>query len=255
MTKFLSGLGFSLTALLGLFLPPETVKSPCDCCPPPSLQRQVVDPYVQVSTNYGTGSGTALQVGGKVLVLTAGHVVEEVHEAKGKNDGKEKVKLIKKSHKVSFEVEAEVVAYSPADDASPAGHDLALLLPAGGFALATAELIAKGDPLELGEDAWTIGTPGGLHASLDRSIISITHKTIQEPGKAAYPDSFVVVNGNVWYGSSGGGLFVRRATGYKLCGVVVRAVASPSDYPKCPGGAKNQETIHAFLEAYLKGTK
>jgi hypothetical protein len=249
MYKLLAGILLFLGASAALsYRAPEPPK---DCCTAPAadIQKQVVAPYVQINSPGGTGSGTLVQIDGKELVLTAGHVAREAVAAK--KDGKDvSVQLLKLTGGKQTSLPADVAYFS--DTEENGGHDLALLAPIGPTGWTPARVLAEsagGTGLEVGEDVYYIGTPAGLHASLEKSIVSRTDYLFPGGGR----DRDVIVNGNVWFGNSGGGVFVKRPEGFLLAAVVVRSAADPRQYPKCPGACKSPEVIRAFLDDYRKG--
>ncbi|MGE3809481.1 MAG: serine protease [Gemmataceae bacterium] len=218
-----------------------------------SVEQDICQPYVQVNVGNSFGSGTVLNVGGQVLVLTAAHVVEDavretrshwldergvVHERVERKY--QPVTLVKKSSRGRREWQAEIVRYSPPEEQG--GHDLALLRPMEKSGLVPAHFNAS-TRLEVGMDCWYIGTPRGLHASLEKTILNkLDHEEEQLPGQRYY-----VVNGHGTYGNSGGGVFVKVGAEYRLVGVVCRIAGWPEAGPKHCLACQRLETVAEFL--------
>lgn len=198
----------------------------------------VVAPYVQI----GGGSGTVIQLDGKPYVLTAFHVVEDMMwDVSVYYDVFGTKHEVKKRAEVPFKdargcpYKGKVVFHTPVEE--DGGHDLALLEVLGdprGLHAAALDLDAEMTP---GRAVWYIGTPAGVAASLERSIVSRTDY-----------EGWTMVNGNGWYGNSGGGLFVKRHGAFYLCGVVVRMTGT--DNPKAAVLAQKPSTIKEFLSQY-----
>lgn len=179
------------------------------------LRSEVLAPSVTVESNGGTGAGTIVSVRGFVYVLTCSHVVPESGFATCTLcDGRK--------------FEGMVIDRSDKPD-------LALLIPltADRAKLLCAEVWSGAPPPE-GTDVWTVGSPGGLRHSLDKTVVNQVH------------DGYIVVNGGVWFGSSGGGVFARQDGKWRLTAVVARAAADPRSYPKTP--AEAEVGLRAFLE-------
>lgn len=223
-----------------------------------TLKGDVIAPYVEIQSSYGwgNGAGTCLQVDGETLILTAAHVVARNIKVRGAKFTPSKVYYYKQEWDIPFPTlpsiggwhldplpasrEADLVWYDPPEEEK--GHDLALLRPRHAEGLRAAPL-GLSETLEVGEDCWYVGTPNGLHGALERSIIN---RTDHQMGG----NTFTVVNGNGWYGNSGGGLFVKREGGYRLVGVVTRGIGANN--PKCPLGAESPVAIRRVLEEYKK---
>ncbi len=214
------------------------------------IKDEVVAPYVEVRTHADQpgGAGTVIEVGGKKLILTAHHVVSEV-KGRELNLGGLKTTLPpvvwigydRGGRRV--EQSATVVWHSPIEE--DGGCDLALLLPADDTDLIAAKVLGVNDTTE-GEDAWTIGTPGRLRGSLDRTVIN--RPKFEWTGRP-----FILVNGNGTYGSSGGGMYVLRGGVWHLAGVVVRMHHTGN--PKSPLMCQTPETIGSFLKSYVEAKK
>jgi hypothetical protein len=184
--------------------------------------------------------------------LTAAHVfetcancpTEETHfDAQGNEHKKKKrahkpVKIVQKGRGKEVERWCEIVLYSPPEESG--GHDLALLKPRDPAGLKAAKFTGK-TPVEAGQTCWYVGTPNGLHRSLEKSVIN------QTDFEAGYlgGNSYYLANGNGWYGTSGGGIFVMEGEEFLLIGVVVRLVWADA---RTPVICQTQETITGFLE-------
>lgn len=226
------------------------------------IQEDIVDPYVEVQTGKGLGSGTVIKVGDETLVLTAAHVIASLKTTKTTTligeDGKEKKEveptwnkatLVKKTKKTKIEVKATVVWVSP--DEESGGNDLALLRPEDLTGLGVAVFDPKVN-LELGEDAWYIGSTMGEHRQLEKSIIQDTDRYLDR-----FDKPWVLTNGNGAWGNSGGGLFVKRGGRYILVGVICRVyyVYDPPYVWKGALLAQTPITVGQFIESYQKGKK
>lgn len=137
----------------------------------------------------GDGSGTFDSV-----ILTAYHVVKDtpriVVSWKGKG------------------IKGRVIARDPA-------LDLALIqVP---VRLPKVELLAG--PIWDGENTWVVGYPFGLNAS-------ITHGFISPKGPDG-PSGLRQESGSIWFGNSGGGVFVLRDGRYVLAGVADAIYVKP----------------------------
>lgn len=214
------------------------------------LKGQVIDPYVEVRAGEGIGSGTVIEFNGEVLVLTAAHVVgccvkdtkASVQDKDAKDVGQverhyEPVTIRRISPLRQLDVQADIVLFSPVEESG--GHDLALLKPRSTEGLKATRFSASAK-MRPGQDAWYIGTPIGLHRSLEKSIINQTDM-------AWHGNIFTVTNGNGTFGNSGGGLFVRDDRGFCLVGVVVRKAHGGDNSPLM---CQTQKTILAFLTKY-----
>lgn len=251
-----------LICLLALILPPGMAAIPSlFLIPTPAtnrtvdadaLEKEVLAPYVQVTASWsGTGAGTVIEVDGEKLILTAGHVVEGyASEPAPQTDEKgnkvvpeektiRKITIRKETAETASELEAAVLWYSPPEEQG--GNDLALLRPYKADTLRAAPLLDRGI-LHLGESTWYIGTPAGLHARLERSIVAVR-------GFRLYGRNWTITNGCGYYGSSGGGLYVLRDGRYVLAGVVTRMF---TNNPKGALLVKTPADIRGFLESYKK---
>lgn len=211
-----------------------------------SLKAEVVDTYVQVTEEGGTGSGVYLELNGEALVLTCAHMVEKNRVVRDGITTYRPLKLKKeKNGTVEYESLADVVQAGDSDE----GVDLALLHPRKTGRVKPARWYA-GLKLELGEDCWYIGTPAGIHARLERSILSQLDMVLGKHG-----GTFLGTNGCAWFGSSGGPVFVQREGHYYLCGIISRGGQDCGENPKCIGYAVDHATIRKFLDHYLNPPK
>ncbi len=187
-----------------------------------TFESQVVSPYVEVRAKDWFGSGVVIDVRGEQLILTAAHVVE----------GQKKVTLYKRheDEEMSTQWTADVVRICES-------ADLALLRPRTPLGLTSAKIDHTARAVR-GEDCWYVGSHSGVHASLEKSIINRPVICIEDK-------KYTLVNGNGWYGNSGGPLFVKRGGDYVLVGVIVRlAVVNP----RAPLCAEPIVSISKFLE-------
>lgn len=221
-----------------------------------TIQQDIVEPYVEINAGNSFGSGTVIAVGGQVVVLTAAHVVKSaVNETRSRwldaagqahecvERKYQPVTLVKKCSRCRREWQAEIVLYSPPEEQG--GHDLALLKPLDATGLKAARFEAATE-VEIGADCWYIGTPRGLHASLEKTIVNkLDHVEEHLPGQRYY-----VVNGHGTYGNSGGGVFVKVGDNHRLIGVVCRIAGWPDAGPKHCLACQRLDTLAAFLALY-----
>jgi hypothetical protein len=232
--RFLSSALITLALLGGcLFLVPVGAVGPVACCAPdPVLSRpevrvaqEVVDYSVIVynSKRQLVGSGVRVAEG----VLTAKHVTDAALRTSSDTLDWPLIVVTKNVFGAETSRRARLVR-------DLAKHDLALLEVWMGFGSSYKPApLATGLPV-VGEDCWYCGGGGGLPFNLDRSIINQTN-----------PEE-TVVNGNVWYGHSGSGVFVRRKGRAVLIGVVHKAAVVPV-YEKVPGSISTVRQITDFL--------
>lgn len=203
----------------------------------PDIMRGVVKPSVELQFEDGRcrGSGTVVTCRGKTFVITAGHVT----------DGLKHMLVVKEDESgfVKHSWTADVVAQEFDID-----HDLGLLKVMNSEGLESADLYAV--TINRGQDAWFIGSNGGLHSVLEKTIISrpiywsLGGEWEDGPARRAKRTMFT---GNAWYGNSGGGLFVLDGNRFVFVGVVVE-LARPGE--KSPTLAITQEQIQLFLYNY-----
>ena len=210
-----------------------------DCCSsdcPGCLMDEVISPNVGVGDIKGPwGAGTVILVKGEKLVLTAGHCVVDLWGSKQdlwiyqENESQtcytKQVGII-----LVYKLDMEV--------------DLALVRPTDSRGMKAARYTGQAT-LARGQDCWYVGTPGGLCYSLEKSIIN-------RPNYLCYEERVprVIFNGNIWYGNSGGGLYVLDKGQYTLVGVVVELTRRGE---KAPGAAITQGAINQFLTDFTKG--
>lgn len=225
-------------------------------CEENAIERQIVLPHVEVRRNPDEycGSGTCVQIDGESLVLTAAHVVADslstTRHVRIDENGREVVEEVREWQSlhlynrlggVEWRRRARVAWYSAAEEEG--GDDLALLKPDSDADWHHARLRFD-RKVKVGEDAWTIGAGGSFHQNLDRTLIA----------DVAFPcldKTFTAVQGSTWFGSSGGGLYVKEKDGYALVGVVCR-LWNPRGNPKAPALCQTPETIRRFVEAYRR---
>ena len=229
----------SLLAFIGFAV--TWAATPFAAAPPPeikqhqNLKTQVIAPAVMV----GSASGVAvdLEMKGRVI-LTCAHVVGH-HIESAITVGKSVV---------TYRPPAQVsVGYGGPDSPTiiwanivkyDADADLALLKPVKPAEDLPLITFPQDDPRPVvGEDAWYCGTGSGVPWNLDKSIINQVCR------------HWVTVNGNVWYGHSGSGVYVRRGDNYVLVGLVAQAATLPVT-PKIPAKCVSWSRIKKFLDAY-----
>lgn len=222
---------FVLLAFLSLAIVANT--APEKCGPSPTCRdiagdfcAQVISPYVEINSDAGTGSGVVVKYKGEIHVLTARHVVDDYKEAR----------LYKRTDCDNMEQAwvADVVKVSTKSD-------LALLKPRVPDGLVPAK-VDYNVKLSRGEDCWYVGTHSGLHAMLEKSIIN---RPVYEIDDEFERHKYTLVNGNGWYGNSGGPLYVKRGADYYVVGIVVRLAELNYRTPIC---AERLEDIREFLE-------
>ncbi len=152
-----------------------------------------------------TGSGVVLaarRVADRTscFVLTAGHTVSGLV-------GQSQVFAVFGSHRGDAEkAAASVVAYQDSPDV-----DLALLKTESDLCVPAR----TGGPPLLGEPIWVVGFPWGRHMTLTRGIVS---QVSLDDGADRESASRLMVDAQVSYGSSGGGVF--EAHGGALIGII-----------------------------------
>src|SRR5262245_42318663 len=176
---------------------PQPAPQPAACCDLEHAAVQlagVLDPYVEVRLHdrggdyLGCGSGVVIELDGKVLVLTAAHVAEGGF-----------LPPTLTLHKEGEECGVETTWQCDVESVSKTS-DLALLKPRETTGLKAARY--DGDTfVRRGETCWYCGTPRGLHASLEKSIVN-------RPCAVVDDRHYLLVNGNGWYGNSGCGVYV-----------------------------------------------
>ena len=224
----------------------------CGCpCTQASLEQEVLLPYVEFMDKSDTciGAGSVIEYKGKVYILTAGHVVAALNP---KDENGVPLSNEKKCH--LRKVDEQGKQYQTWEGRVVALHydlevDLGLVEVPNPKGLTPAKF--KGDvKLHRGQDCWYIGTPGRLHAWLEKSIIArpefysdLYHDW--DPDGDYEEVLRVGVNGNGWYGNSGGGLYVEDSGHFYLVGVIVE-LARPGE--KSPLLAIPQSMIQDFLD-------
>jgi S1-C subfamily serine protease len=192
--------------------------------------QTMVDSYVEVRQD-ATGAGVVIAVDGEELVLTARHCVE--------NDRKCVIRKITEDYTQEVYTEG-VVVLLPKDEKV----DLALVKPSKPLKQPAARYNAV-TPVKRGQDVWYVGTPKGMHSSLEKSIVNVPCRRHQ-----ASTDGYLVVNGIGWYGNSGGPAFVKDAGGWTLVGILVRLYNVEN--ARTPVCCETLPTIHKVLDEYRK---
>ena len=207
------------------------------------VQKDIVDPYVEVYTEHGVGAGTVIELDGESVILTAYHVIKPALVPRRQlfvtpfgvqevEKGWQPVHATKQQDGKRTSVLCDVLFYTPLEEEG--GRDLALLKPRA--SIGSAAVLATKPP-KVGRDVWYIGTPG-VHAHLEKSIVSRTDYNSSD-------NNFLLFSGSGWYGNSGGGVFHFEKGKHRLIGVTVR-LASPSN-PKSPVMAEPLDVIQDFL--------
>lgn len=194
--------------------------------PAPSLQT-TMDSYVRVVDSGGEGSGTEGVYEGRVYVLTAAHVV-------GNSQG---VTITKDGLGSRL---AAVVATCPR-------RDLALLWVRGPRPHNRLPSLVPSDSLTQGEECVYTSNGAGLDGYTERSLIAKTRHNPHPHISHEIPGCPLVtlVTGKGFYGSSGCGVFVKRANGYRLAGVISHwAARAPGAVPLA---AISPDDIRDFL--------
>lgn len=197
-----------------------------------NFERQVVAPYLEVRSPDGTGSGVVIDWKGEQLVLTAAHVTEgykEVELYKEMDGGEMKSTWV-----------GDVVW-----EGSPEGDfpDLALVRPRAKLNLPSANF----DPsirIERGEDVWVVGTHSGIHGSLEKTTVNRPSYRVEDERNSR---SYTLVNGNPWYGNSGGPIYVKREGDYFMVGIVVRLAALN---PRTPIACEKLDAVAKVLAEF-----
>jgi S1-C subfamily serine protease len=186
--------------------------------PPQPAIEDVTSPCVSVVVDDRLqGAGVTILWGGRVCVLTAGHVVNGGQKFGVRRAGGRTVEceLIKQGNPV----------------------DLALLCPLDNLDCPAA-LLCSVEALKPGESLWTIGAPGGLEGSLHPATVDVP--CVRYRGR-----HYLRYAGDGWYGNSGGGVYVLRGGKWMLCGITVM-LADPRN-PRTPCYAERHTAIQAFL--------
>ncbi len=193
-----------------------------------TIADEVLAPYAQIGTEKTPclGAAVAIRVAGKVRILTAAHLVGDLGD-------EEDLLLVKEDpRELHWRARKHRVGNSGITD-------LALLRLWRSKHLVVARFNPRLRVLA-GEDCWYVGTPRGLHQSLEKSIINRPLARLNGVG-------YTLVNGNGTYGNSGGPLYVRRHGHFYLAGIISRGVNSVHQNPRTPIAAVSVAHIAAFL--------
>jgi S1-C subfamily serine protease len=195
-------------------------------------------------------SGTLVDLENR-YVLSAEHCVTNltriVEEDIYKDDGT--VEKVKKYYRAPLEVSQIVrdnngnitgqVIYRAKLIRTKRDRDLALIQIVGPISNTQSAVVAK--EVTRGETAYIIGNPIGLNNNLTKGVVSYVKREI--PGQGGYDNTrkFTQVDGGVWFGNSGGGVFNENG---ELLGVAVM-VFKPAPHIAL---AVDLDDIKAFLK-------
>ena len=138
------------------------------------------------------------------LILTANHVV----------DGASAITV---TFADGTELDAEVASADP-------GNDIAVLQTGGFPEVVVPAVLGSSDGVEVGDEAYSAGSPLALAGSLTAGVISGLDRTIPLEGGAGELDGLIQFDAAVNPGSSGGPLLDRNG---QVVGIVT-ALANPS---------------------------
>lgn len=201
------------------------------------IENEIVAPYVQIAAGPYTGSGVTIKYNDEMLVLSARHVTD------GSPDKIVTLIKIDDDEDVRIDRKGDIVYESDV-------FDLALIKPRKTEGLVSANYLGN-VKIHRGMEAWYIGSPKCQHAFLEKTIVSRPSYILQN-----YVGSEVkhmIVNGNGWYGNSGGPAFVKHNDKFVLVGILTRLVWVD---PKSPLACERQDSINEVLSDYkLKSQK
>lgn len=190
---------------------------------------------VRTPDNSGSGSGTLFYANGRAYILTAGHVAEGcIRESNGKVVEEDKDTVNRKYTKYwkdatiektlfyngkengKLEYQAHVVAYSPAEDNTYKGLDLAVLELNSPIIDKRAAKFTQSDDLCIGERIFHVGSLWGsfTEAYVEGYVSRLDYR--------AYNTSFNIVKLGGCPGSSGGGIFKKVDGKYVYIGMLTR---------------------------------
>jgi len=164
--------------------------------------------YIQTEDNrqsdggFGVGSGVVVNNDGSIL--TANHVV----------DGSSSIHLTFADGSKS---DAEIVSSDP-------GHDLAVIKPTQPPDVIVPAVLAGSGRVQIGDEAFAVGNPLGLVASLSAGVISGLDRKISEQNGSGTLEGLIQFDAAVNPGNSGGPLLNRAG---QVIGIVT-ALANPS---------------------------
>lgn len=184
-------------------------------------ERVARESYVAVQTNRGFGSGTEGVWKGRVYVLTARHVIEGVSEILVTGDRK-----------------AVVIGEEEASD-------LALLWVQSPRPQPLLPPLQPVDRVEVGEDCWYTTNGGGVDGYTVRGQIAKCDHPAH--GSMNMKARTFLCLGQGTYGSSGGGIYVKRDGQMKLAGVVSH-ISALEPAMRCPLASPKSSDIRKFLE-------
>jgi hypothetical protein len=205
-------------------------------CPPQkqsqTLDAGVIAPYVEIrnETAGAVGSGAVVVRKGVKYVLTARHVVQD-----DTGTNVDEVKAIKRRDGTATEWTVKKWATS-------IKYDLALYAFSDQSVTLSAATIAPKDvKLAYGQEVYYVGTPKRFHGFFGHSDIAHPHYKDAE-------GTWLVINGQAWYGNSGCGVYI-NSNGYQLVGICSRLCWNDARTPiRCVPPV----AINEFLEESVK---
>lgn len=226
----LCGFPIGTAAVFDHFMP---VAPECPCCAPSvpqTVASGVVAPSVEIRTEDCQGAGTVVLWRGKRLVVGAAHVTPKVGAV---------VTVRKECEGTEGNVqEFEAKVIFAGDPEATKGVDVAILEP---DPLCDFPATPLDDSVKLvrGEDAWFCGTAGGVHGLLVKSVVN-------RPEYRTGFHTWLLVNGEAWFGHSGSGVFVKRDGKFRLVGVISRPLWGGEGMCRAPTEC---EPLSAILKA------
>jgi hypothetical protein len=204
-------------------------------CPPKqtqTLDAGVIAPYVEIRNEVGKtcGSGAVVSRKGVTFVLTAKHVVQD-----GLGTNVDEVKAIKRKAESASEWTLKKWAVSDR-------YDLALYAFSDqSVTLSAASIAPKDVKLAYGQEVYYVGTPKRFHGFFG-------HSDIAHPKYKDAEGTWLVINGQAWYGNSGCGVYI-NSNGYQLVGICSRLCWNDA---RTPIRCVPHVAINEFLEESVK---
>ena len=169
--------------------------------PPPAYSAQVYNAIqpslVLIQTKYtqptgpvsedGLGSGVVIDLTGRIL--TSLHVVNNASE-------------IEVTYPDGSRSPAEIASYQPE-------KDIAILTPLVQPPQVFPAILGNPDSMRVGDEAFVVGNPFGLYASMSAGVISGFNRSFQPPGGGQIIEGLIQIDAAVNPGNSGGPLLNR----------------------------------------------